>query len=325
LAGTDTLSSRGKSKDTTLLHFDVSTGLKRVLGRELITDDEVAIFEVVKNSFDASADAVHLYFGDDSVVIADNGHGMSKDDLRDKWLFVAYSEKRGHSGGKDFRNIVADRGHYAGSKGIGRFSSDRLGERLSLQTRPKGKKVGPVHRLDIDWSKFERNDKQHFESVPVEYSEMSSFQLPGALKKFGTSLSHGTVIEIGKLRQKWDRDKLLKLNASLAKLINPFGSDVDRFTIAIIAPDEVAEDKRVNAEAAKHKTKPLEKDLVNGRVGNFIFSDLQEKTTFIEVTIEAGHINTALTDIEIHSESAHVFNQYRARLENFNEAKVRSE
>jgi hypothetical protein len=33
----------------------VSTGLKTVLGRELITDDEVAIFELVKNSFDAGA------------------------------------------------------------------------------------------------------------------------------------------------------------------------------------------------------------------------------------------------------------------------------
>lgn len=292
----DTLPNRGKGKETTVLHFDVSTGLKRVLGRELITDDEVAIFEVVKNSFDANADAVHLYFGDDSVVIADNGHGMSKDDLRDKWLFVAYSEKRGHSGRKDFRNLVADRAHYAGSKGIGRFSSDRLGERLSLQTRPKGKKAGPVHRLDIDWSKFERNDKQHFESVPVEYSEASSFQLPGVLKNFGTSLSHGTIIEIGKLRQKWDRDKLLKLKASLGKLINPFGSNVDRFTITITSSDELAEDERLNAEAVRHKAKPLAKDLVNGRVGNFIFSDLREKTTFIEVTIEAGHIHTTLTD-----------------------------
>ena len=37
------------------LHFDVSTGLKRVIGRDLITDDEVAIFELVKNSFDANA------------------------------------------------------------------------------------------------------------------------------------------------------------------------------------------------------------------------------------------------------------------------------
>jgi hypothetical protein len=46
------------------LHFEVSTGLKRVLGRELITDDKVAIFELVKNSFDAGAHDVHLYFGD---------------------------------------------------------------------------------------------------------------------------------------------------------------------------------------------------------------------------------------------------------------------
>src|ERR1043166_618553 len=131
MAGTDTLKGRKWTGVSTTVHFDVSTGLKRVLGRELITDDEVAVFEMVKNSFDASADAVYLYFGDDSIVIADNGHGMSQDDLNDKWLFVAYSEKRGQAGTKDFRNIIAGRTHYAGSKGIGRFSSDRLGERLS--------------------------------------------------------------------------------------------------------------------------------------------------------------------------------------------------
>ncbi|MHB1241353.1 MAG: ATP-binding protein, partial [Gammaproteobacteria bacterium] len=72
------------TKDNNNLHFDVSTGLKRVLGRELITDDEVAIFELVKNSFDAGADSVQLYFGDEAIVVADNGSGMSYEDLRDK-------------------------------------------------------------------------------------------------------------------------------------------------------------------------------------------------------------------------------------------------
>ncbi len=62
-----------KAGDADPLHFDVSTGLKRVLGRELITDDQVAIFEMVKNSFDAQASEVHLHFGPTSLIIADNG------------------------------------------------------------------------------------------------------------------------------------------------------------------------------------------------------------------------------------------------------------
>lgn len=277
------------------LHFDVSTGLKRVLGRELITDDEVAIFEMVKNSFDAQASQVHIVFGDDSTVIVDDGNGMSYDDLKEKWLFVAYSEKR-QLQKEDFRDVVAARGHYAGSKGIGRFSSDRLGERLILQSRPKEKKAGPVHRLDIDWSRFERDDKQHFENIPVEYSQRDEFDLPKALGKFGANLKHGTAIEIKKLRQRWDRQTLLSLKASLAKLINPFGSETDKFSIVIDAPDEVEGDNKVTAEARKNKSQPLSKDIVNGKVGNFIFSDLQEKTTFIVVSIDGGHLNSTLTD-----------------------------
>jgi len=295
MANADTLQK--KQEEDEPLHFDVSTGLKRVLGRELITNDEVAIFEMVKNSFDADANTVEIYFGEDSIIVADNGHGMSYADLKNKWLFVAYSEKRKQNQSeKDFRDLVAERGHYAGSKGIGRFSSDRLGETLILQTRPEGKKSGPVHKLVIDWNDFENNDTERFESVPVEYSEKKEFELPKELRKFGSGLSHATVIEIKSLSQKWDREALRSLKASLAKLINPFGSEVDKFNISITAPAEKAEDKRVTAEAAKEKTKPFPRDIVNGRVGNFIFSDLQERTTFIAVSIEGGYLNTALTD-----------------------------
>jgi signal transduction histidine kinase len=278
------------------LTFDVSTGLKRVLGRELITNDEVAIFELVKNSFDASADVVHLFFGEGDVVVADNGSGMSYEDLKNKWLFVAYSAKRDDNGDKDFRNIAANRRHFAGSKGIGRFSSDRLGGEIILQTRGKQARRGLVHNLVIDWQRFEKNDKEHFDEIPVRYSETEEFSLPDELRKFRGDLKHGTVIEIKKLRRKWDRSRLLELKSSLAKLINPFGEDTDRFSIIITAPKEAAEDKEVVAKAAKADEKPLAREIVNGRVGNFIFSDLQEKTTFIRVSIEDGHISTTLTD-----------------------------
>ena len=59
-------------------------------------------FELVKNSFDADANTVHLYFGEANVIVADNGSGMSYDDLTTKWLFVAYSSKRETSDTKDF-------------------------------------------------------------------------------------------------------------------------------------------------------------------------------------------------------------------------------
>jgi signal transduction histidine kinase len=282
----------GKKSD---LHFDVSTGLKRVLGRELITDDEVAIFELVKNSFDAGADTVHLHFGIDRIVVADNGSGMSYDDLTQKWLFVAYSAKRTERLPDDFRNVAADRRHFAGSKGIGRFSSDRLGRQVLVQCRARGKD-SQVHQLTVDWDRFEKNDREHFEAVPVAYAATAAFDLPPELARFGASLKHGTVIDVRKLRRPWGRARILALKGSLAKLINPFGDQTDRFGIQITAPDEEAEDKKLAQVAKKGGQEALTKDIVNGRVGNFIFAALQDKTTFIRVAIEGDQLNTSLTD-----------------------------
>ncbi|URI09424.1 ATP-binding protein [Aquincola tertiaricarbonis] len=277
------------------LHFDVSTGLKRVLGRELITDDEVAIFELVKNSFDANANTVRLHFEEDQIVIADNGDGMSYEDLTGKWLFVAYSAKRSGRPDGDFRNVAADRRHYAGSKGIGRFSSDRLGASVLVQSRKKGQSK-LVQCLLVDWDLFENDAKEHFDRIPVTHAEQEKFDLPKDLRNFEPELSHGTVITIRQLRRPWPRPRLLDLKASLAKLINPFGQEIDGFGIHLSVPAERAEDKRVSLMALKKKEKPLPREIVNGQIGNFIFSTLKDKTTFIRVVIEEGQVVTTLTD-----------------------------
>ena len=73
-----------------LLHFRISSGLKRIIGRDLITNDFVAVFELVKNSFDARATEVNIIFEDNRLFIIDNGKGMSYDDLINKWLFDPY-------------------------------------------------------------------------------------------------------------------------------------------------------------------------------------------------------------------------------------------
>ena len=82
--------------------FDISTF--RLIGRELITDRITALFELVKNCYDANATAVEVLFEnvgfektDDTpsrITIRDNGYGMSFDDIRDKWMVIGTSNKR---------------------------------------------------------------------------------------------------------------------------------------------------------------------------------------------------------------------------------------
>ena len=112
------------------LQFRVSAELKNILGRDLITSPDIAILELVKNSYDAHASKVEITFEDDFLAIADNGKGMSKNDLINKWLFVAYSAKSDGTEDKSYRSKF--KRHYAGAKGIGRMSCDRLAKNLIL-------------------------------------------------------------------------------------------------------------------------------------------------------------------------------------------------
>jgi signal transduction histidine kinase len=277
------------------LHFDVSSGLKSVLGSELITNDQVAVFELVKNSFDADAKRVHIYFGDQSIIVADNGKGMSYHDIKTKWLFVAYSSKREGNNVGDYRDDVLNRQHFAGSKGIGRFSSDRLGETVKLQTRQQAEVTGPVHTITVDWNLFDENHIEHFENIAVIYrAQPDGFVLPSSMPK----LKYGTVIEITNTRKKWGRDEILELKSALAKLINPFGAKADGFRITVYAPAEQKRDNEERVAAERKKEELWPNALVNGDVGNFIFSTLQEKTTFIELSIdsEGRYIESALMD-----------------------------
>lgn len=216
---------------------------------------------------------------------------MTQLDIASKWLFVAYSSKRQRS--QDFRDEIAERRKYAGSKGIGRFSSDRLGGVVVLQTRSESEASGPVHTLRIDWNRFDRNHLERFEKIPVDFvSKETGFGLPNELPV----LSHGTAITIEDLRKRWERPDILQLKSALSKLINPFGAESDGFRIVVHAPRHQAWDDQIIGNR-KSDEEPSPNSLVNGPVGNFIFSVLQEKTTFIEVQIaNDGRLESTLTD-----------------------------
>ena len=265
--------------------FRVSTGLKDLIGRDLITNDFVAVFELVKNSFDAHANSVRILFDDDRIVITDDGKGMSEADIFDKWLFVAYSAKREGTEDADYRDDISQRGRaYAGAKGVGRFSCDRLGSRLQLSSRSQGDNV---QVLDIDWTRYEQDAKEEFGHIEVYLSQILQFPDPGSQPRS----RHGTVLSISNLRSDWDRAKLQRLKRELMKLINPFDQESPGFQIEIIAPRQQDDDER---DSYYNSNLPDGKDLklvVNGKIENPILKILSGRTTAIHVKlIEDGKI-----------------------------------
>ena len=269
--------------------FRVSTGLKDLIGRDLITNDFVAVFELVKNSFDAHALQVRLTFEDDRIVISDNGKGMSQTDILEKWLFVAYSAKRDGTEDKDYRGKIGQRKRpFAGAKGVGRFSCDRLGKKLLLCSKSNSQSV---QFLEIDWTLYEKDAKQEFGDIAANLRESSDFLDPD-VKPVGNT---GTVLEVSELRSGWDREKLLRLKRELAKLINPFSNNTSKFQIDVFAPAELEKDQKLK-EKSPHDFDV--NSIVNGEVENTILDVLKNRTTSIRIRIieEGTVIETKLDD-----------------------------
>ena len=280
-ASTDSGGSQPGTAGGDELFFRVSSGLKRIIGRDLITNEFVAIFELVKNAFDAGADRVEIAFVNDRIYVVDDGKGMSRSDIDEKWLFVAYSAKRDGTEDDqedaDYRDKIRTSRAYAGNKGVGRFSCDRLGSQLRLQSRTR--KGDPVEVIEVDWNRFEEDDKEEFAAVPVHHETAPDFDLPSTVRV----PTIGTALEIWDLRQKWSRDELLSLKSALSKLINPFGASSDDFLITITAPEEDEADREAVLLGTDEEDGPVR--TVNGPVENFIFESLSERTTHLLVRV----------------------------------------
>ena len=269
------------------LQFKVSSALKDLVGKDLIRNGDIAIFELVKNSYDAFATKVDIIFEVNRIIIADNGKGMTLDDLKNKWLFLAYSAKKDgtedifEEDGKQqsYRDKIKRR--YAGAKGVGRFSCDRLGTDLVLKT--KSLKDEKTEQLTINWKEFEKDQKQEFIKINVQHTRLPD------IPKFPEDKKTGTILEITNLRSSWSRDEILKLKQSLEKLINPFSESLD-FSIEIICELEKKKDEEEKLKGA------LDNEIVNGVIKNSIAQVIGLKTTKIDVTLGKNFIDTILID-----------------------------
>lgn len=214
--------------------FDASTF--KLLGRGLITDRITAIYELVKNCYDANSTKVTIDFSKvdsltrkSTITIIDNGLGMSLDDITDKWLVVGTASKRkSRTSAKPFCR------RYIGEKGVGRFATDKLGGHLKILT--KRKIDNQILNVEINWSKYERNIALNKSRQQLLFTDLENdYEYTDANSYFKDG--HGTALIMTILHEAWDKEMLLRLENQLSRILPPINKLDPPFNIFINAPD----------------------------------------------------------------------------------------
>jgi len=201
--------------------------MARLLGRESVSSDIAALFELIKNGYDADAEQVTIEFenfdGEEKngrIIVKDDGDGMSLDDLQNKWMVIGtYAKERLLFSARKKRRVI-------GNKGVGRFSTEKLGSRTTLKTRPR--RSNQEIELIINWDEYEK------QGVTFD-------QIQNPIKIYvKENLESGTTIILEKLRSKWTEEKINKLINAIGSLILPKEIQqikTDVFGVNVKAPD----------------------------------------------------------------------------------------
>jgi len=202
---------------TNFLAFSTGGNIVKLLGDQLITNETIALVELVKNSYDADATKVEIIFehNPNRIIIRDNGCGMSKSDIENGWGKIGISTKRNYTITPKFKRPIL------GEKGVGRFASQKLGNKLTINTRHSENSF-PI-QVCIDWNLFSLD------------RDLSSIKFP--FKQINKSLKFkiGTELIIDDLSTYWDKKKIININNNLQNLLHPKDKELGLFKIEILA------------------------------------------------------------------------------------------
>lgn len=208
--------------------------LLNMLGDQLIKDERIALIEIIKNCFDADASWAKVIFlgftqdfqmtAESSIVVEDDGTGMSRKVLEDHWVNPAtpikWLEKQHFPKTRKGRILQ-------GEKGIGRFALLKLGRYIKLTTREEGSPKEIEVTLDLsifDEQLLPAEGRSLFlDELSVDLTEIEpaitiqkSRVAIGARKILRES--HGTRIEVSNLKGNWSRAKVERVFQDLARL-----------------------------------------------------------------------------------------------------------
>ena len=163
--------------------FTVSARTAKLIGQENFANAEGAIIELVKNAYDADADTAIIIFdtskSEHCIYIIDNGHGMTEQVIKEKWMQIGTDDK--------LQNFTSDGGRIkTGAKGIGRFALDRLGTSARMHTVSKFDKQSLY--WFVNWEDFNEIGLA-INEVKAKLFDFKSFNLVNHLRKYSLTMS----------------------------------------------------------------------------------------------------------------------------------------
>lgn len=207
--------------DTKVISMQFHPRAFAAFGADLVTNDTVAVTELVKNSYDAFAYNVEVDFGEDNrgkyIQIKDDGLGMTSDIIENSWAVIATPYK-------EVNPTVTRDGEIrrvSGNKGLGRFAAARLGEIMHIWTKSDSDTY--LH-AKMDWNSFMASSNVNDCRITIE-----------ALTDNDIFSPTGTIIRIRQLTSEWSKDKVDELKDNLSRLISPF-KKVEQFSIRLTSP-----------------------------------------------------------------------------------------
>ena len=209
------------------LPFRPRARLLQLLGDELIGSPRLAVFELVKNSYDADAETVRVVLQDldrprASIVVEDDGDGMTLGVIRDIWLVPGHDHRARQRA--DRRRTRKGR-LPLGEKGLGRFAAHKLGNRIHVVTRAAAQ---PECVVSIDWDALIRQVNLADATVRVSTRDPVVFR----------GQHTGTRITISELRERdWTRGEIRRLQRQVTTISSPFAGGSDEFMPWLEVPD----------------------------------------------------------------------------------------
>ena len=212
-------------------NFRARSHILSLLGDELIGSDNLALFELVKNAYDADATRAEIRFenlgkDDVSIIIEDDGIGMSKETLLNSWLEIGTDFKRGTN--RKISNKF--KRESLGEKGVGRLAVHKLASDITLETRDEIASIS--YQLSFNWAHLIENAK-YIEDTEITLVQKDNFEFLGE--------KHGTRIILKNLKKKnWERGDVRAIYRTVNSLISPFDSR-DAFNVKLIIEDAFKE------------------------------------------------------------------------------------